>query len=267
MTIPEPQRGFLEQIVSRLKKDDRLLGVAIGGSYLRGEMDEYSDLDLIIVVDDVYYQQILNERQMFASKLGSLLVAFTGEHVGEPRLLICLYENPLLHVDLKFLLLQDFTIDRIENPIVLWEQKDLLTLAIKDNSRHYPPLDLQWIEDRFWVWIHYTATKLGRGELFEAIDALSFIRGQVLAPLAKIQAGKLPRGVRNLETELPHLLPDFCQTIPIQHDHHEIAKALQHSIYLYRQFRDALKTPALIVHSSAETASTQYLQAVVDGKK
>ncbi|MER7057532.1 MULTISPECIES: hypothetical protein [unclassified Streptomyces] len=27
--------------------------------------------------------------------------------------------------------------------------------------------DLQWIEDRFWIWVHYGATKLGRGELFE----------------------------------------------------------------------------------------------------
>ncbi|MBW4687912.1 MAG: nucleotidyltransferase domain-containing protein [Komarekiella atlantica HA4396-MV6] len=267
MPVSEPQRGFLEQIIAQLKKDDRLLGLAIGGSYLSGEMDEYSDLDLIIVVADVYYQQVLHERKLFAHRLGSLLAAFTGEHVEEPRLLICLYENPLLHVDFKFLVLEDFKIDRIENPIVLWEQDNLLTLAIKDNPRNYPPLDLQWIEDRFWVWVHYVATKLGRGELFEAIDFLSYIRGQVLAPLAKIQAGKRPRGVRNLETELPHLLADFRQTIPMKHDSLEIAKALQHSIYLYRQFREALDKPYLVVHSSAEKASMQYLQTVIDGFK
>ncbi|MDZ8056309.1 MAG: nucleotidyltransferase domain-containing protein [Aulosira sp. ZfuVER01] len=267
MPVPEPQRGFLEQIISQLKRDDRLLGVAIGGSYLSGQMDEYSDLDLIIVVADAHYQQVLHERKLFANQLGSLLAAFTGEHVGEPRLLICLYENPLLHVDFKFLVLEDFKIDRIENPIVLWEQNNLLTLAIKENPRTYPPLDLQWIEDRFWVWVHYGATKLGRGELFEAIDFLSFIRGQVLAPLAKIQAGLLPRGVRNLETELPHLLADFRQTIPMKHDRLEIAKALQHSIYLYRQFREASNKPELVVDSSAEMASMQYLQTVIDGLK
>ncbi|WP_412980309.1 nucleotidyltransferase domain-containing protein [Nostoc sp. UIC 10607] len=264
MPIPEPQRGFLEQIISRLKKDDRLLGVAIGGSYLSGEMDEYSDLDLIIVVADAYYQQVLHERKLFANHSGSLLAAFTGEHVGEPRLLICLYENPLLHVDFKFLVLEDFKIDRVENPIVLWEKDNLLTLVIKDNPRNYPPLDLQWVEDRFWVWVHYGATKLGRGELFEAIDFLSFIRGQVLAPLAKMQAGLLPRGVRNFETELPHLLADFRQTIPMKYDSFEIAKAFQHSIYLYRQFREGLNKPELVVHSSAETASMQYLQTVID---
>jgi predicted nucleotidyltransferase len=265
MLISEPHQRFLEQITSKLQQDNRLIGVAIGGSYLNGEMDEYSDLDLIVVIDDIHYKQVLNQGQLFANHLGSLLVSFTGEHVGEPRLLICLYENPLVHVDFKFLLLQDFKTDRIENPIVLWEQDNLLTLAIKDNPRNYPPLDLQWIEDRFWVWVHYFATKLGRGEFFEAIDFLSFIRGQVLAPLAKIQAGKLPRGVRKLETELPNLLADFRQTIPLQYNNREIAKAFQHSIYLYHQFRDVLKNPTLVVHSSAEAASIQYLQRVIDG--
>lgn len=267
MPVPEIQREFLEQIISKLQQDHRLLGVAIGGSYLRDTMDEYSDLDLIIVVDDIHYEQVLNERQTFANRLGSLLVSFTGEHVGEPRLLICLYNNPLLHIDLKFLLLEDFTINCIENPIVLWEKEDCLTTAIKEHPKNYPPLDLQWIEDRFWVWVHYAATKLGRGELFEVIDFLSFIRGQVLTPLAKIQAGKLPRGVRNLETELPHLLTDFRQTIPLQHNHFEIAKAIQHSIYLYRLLREALKTPALVVHSLAENASMKYLQTVIEGLK
>jgi predicted nucleotidyltransferase len=267
MPVPEPQRSFLEQILASLKTDDRLLGIAIGGSYLSGEMDEYSDLDLAIVVDDVYYEQVLKERQQIASRLGSLLAVFTGEHVGEPRLLICLYDNPLVHVDLKFLLLQDFKTDRVENPVILWERGNLLTCAVEENARNYPPLDLQWIEDRFWVWVHYGATKLGRGELFEAIDFLSYLRGQVLAPLAKVQAGRLPRGVRNLERELPHLLPDFCQTIPSKHNAYEIAQAFQHTIRFYRQLRDATKLPELILRSQAEVASTRYLQTVIDAFK
>ena len=38
----------------------------------------------------------------FAAGLGPLLACFTGEHVGEPRLLIALYGPPPVHVDLKF---------------------------------------------------------------------------------------------------------------------------------------------------------------------
>ena len=267
MPVPEPQQELLAQILAKLKTDDRLLGVAVGGSYLREEMDEYSDLDLIIVVDDVHYEQVLNERQLLASKLGKLLAAFTGEHVGEPRLLICLYDSPLVHVDLKFLLLQDFQTDRVENPIILWERGNLLTLAVSENPRNYPPFDLQWIEDRFWVWVHYGATKLGRGELFEVIDFLSFLRGQVLAPLAKVQAGLLPRGVRNLEREIPSYLSDFRQTIPAKHDQEEIARSLQHTIHLYRQLRSKLTMPELIIRSQTETASTKYLEKVIDDFK
>ncbi|MFN6497970.1 MAG: nucleotidyltransferase domain-containing protein [Nostoc sp. DedQUE01] len=263
MAVPEPQRELLEQILANLKRDERLLGVAIAGSYLTGEMDEYSDLDLIIVVDDVHYQQVLQERQLLASKLGKLLAAFTGEHVGEPRLLICLYDEPLVHVDLKFLLLEDFQKDRVENPIVLWEQRNLLSLAVCENPRNYPPVDPQWIEDRFWVWVHYGATKLGRGELFEVIDFLSFLRGQVLAPLAKVQAGLLPRGVRNLEKEIPSLVSDFCETIPAKHDVQEIVRSLQYTISFYCQLRAELKTPELIIRSQAEAASKKYLQAVI----
>lgn len=264
MFIPEPHRAFLRQTLEKLQQDERLLGVAIAGSYLSGEMDEYSDLDLIIVVDDVYYQQILQERQIFVSGFGSLLAAFTGEHVGEPRLLICLYDNPLLHVDFKFLTLPAFSTDRVENPAILWERENLLTSVVTNNPCNYPPVDVQWIEDRFWVWIHYCATKLGRGELFEAFDFLAFLRGQVLAPLAKLEAGLLPRSLRNLEKEIPQYLGDFCQTIAAKHDRYEIAQALQNTIIFYRQLRDAVNLPDLVVRSSAEFASTQYLQQVID---
>ena len=39
---------------------------------------------------------------------------FTGEHVGESRVLICLYGPPLLHVDLKFVSLSDAAMGRQE---------------------------------------------------------------------------------------------------------------------------------------------------------
>lgn len=42
---------------------------------------------------------------------------------------------------------------------------------------------LQWFEARAWIWLHYAATKLARGELYEAIGMLGFFREQVLGPL------------------------------------------------------------------------------------
>lgn len=90
---------------------------------IHGAMDEYSDLDLVIVYDNAYRNEIMEQGIQLAEELEQLLSAFTGEHVGEPRLVICLYGPPLLHVDLKFISKSELRI-RTENPIVLWERDE-----------------------------------------------------------------------------------------------------------------------------------------------
>jgi predicted nucleotidyltransferase len=117
--VPVPHAAFLRRAVERLSADPRLVGVAAGGSYLTGTMDEFSDLDLVVAVDPPAYLQVMEERHQIAASLGPLLSAFTGEHVGEPRVLICLYGPPLLHVDLKFVALGDIA-ERVEDPAVIW---------------------------------------------------------------------------------------------------------------------------------------------------
>lgn len=134
----------------------------------------------------------------YAQSLGNFLSGFTGEHVGEPRLLICLYDEPLLHVDLKFVTPEEFSI-RVENPIILFDKNNVLKTIIENTEAHFPSPDFQWIEDRFWKWGHYILQMIERGELFEAIDALSFVRSTVLGPLLHIKEEQLARGVRKLE--------------------------------------------------------------------
>ena len=49
---PALHAAFLSHAVPQLAADTRLVGVAVGGSYLDGSMDEWSDLDLVIAVTD-----------------------------------------------------------------------------------------------------------------------------------------------------------------------------------------------------------------------
>src|SRR3954464_14775951 len=127
--LPELHGTFLKEALPRLQADERIVAVAAGGSFLTGGMDAYSDLDLVIAVNPSAAPQIMAERQQIASTLGSLLVSFTGEHVGEPRLLICLYGPPLLHVDLKFISVSDAE-RRVEDPVILWERDGQLTTIL-----------------------------------------------------------------------------------------------------------------------------------------
>jgi hypothetical protein len=241
----------------RFTSDSRIVAVAAGGSYGSDAMDEFSDLDLVVVVEPAEQAAVLADRQGIADSLGSLLAAFTGEHVGEPRLLICLYGAPLLHVDLKFVALSEMA-KRVEEPAVLWERDGRLTAVLRCGHAEYPAPDPQWVEDRFWVWIHYAAGKIGRGELFEAIDCLAFIRSSALGPLGLRRSGARPAGVRKIEGAAPVLAEQLRRTVPA-YDARDCVRALRASADVYRQLRGNPGAAGVRLQSAAEAAAMDYL--------
>lgn len=249
-------RSTLDTAISALKEDSRIVGAAAGGSYITGAMDEYSDIDLVVAVEPDAYAAVSAERRQIAARMGSLLAAFTGEHVGEPRLLICLYQSPLMHVDLKFVNLDDAAA-RVEDPVILWERDGRLTAALQRDVARYPAPDPQWIEDRFWIWTHYCATKIGRGELFEVLDFLSYLRSQVLGPLALAAAGARPSGVRKMETLAPDFAVRLKATVAI-HDRASCISALDAAVALYLELRAPVLS-TLICDDHVRTTVTTYL--------
>jgi predicted nucleotidyltransferase len=258
--VPSAHAEFLRRATDRLREDPRVVGVAAGGSYLTRTMDEFSDLDLVVAVEPGAYRAVLDDRPRIASSLGPLLAAFTGEHVGEPRVLICLYGAPLLHVDLKFVSLPDVA-ERVEDPAVLWERDGRLSAALRGGAARFPAPDRQWIEDRFWVWVHYGAGKIGRGELFEAQDMLAFLRGHVLGPLALQAAGARPSGVRRIETSAPERARQMQATLAAP-TAASCAAALRAAAHLYRAWRAEAAAPALVPRKEAEAAAMAYLDDV-----
>lgn len=257
--IQEFQIKFVENAKDILMHDSRIEGIALGGSWITQDIDQYSDLDFIIAVNSDYYLDVLQDRYLIAKKLGELLVAFTGEHVGEPRLLICLYNAPLLHVDLKFVDISDMQ-KRIEDPVVIWDRNGELYELINKSYALFPILKLQWIEDRFWIWIHYAALKYGRGEIFELLDFLSFLRSTVLGPLLLMKNGELPRGVRKIEQHIEtNDLKSFSHTVA-SYNKNQCADALINCIRLYKDLRNTInQNNDLVINEIAEREVLKYL--------
>lgn len=262
LALPEAHHSFLQTALPQLAADPRLVGVAAGGSLISGTMDEFSDLDLVIAVEPTLVDQVMQNRYPIAEQLGPLLTAFTGEHVNEPRLLICLYGPPLLHVDLKFVSLSDVAI-RVEDPLILWERDGRLSAALQQGTAQYPLPNLQWIEDRFWIWIHYCAVKIGRGELLEAVDFLAVLRAQVLGPLSLMEQGARPWGVRKIEFCAPHRAAEMQQTIAT-YDPQSCLASLRIAVQLYQTLR-AKYLPSLLVSTAAEAAVIEYLDQIEAG--
>jgi len=254
------QQEFANRAKEILEPDDNVIGLAVAGSWLTDEIDEFSDLDLILVTQ----QKISHDKNLmlgYAKKLGDFLSGFTGEHVGEPRLLICLYDNPLLHVDIKFLTLEEFQ-SRIETPVLLIDKGGKLVNIIHHTEVRFPCPDYQWIEDRFWTWIHYALLKTGRGEYFEAYDFMGFLRMVVFGPLLHIKNGNLPRGVRKVETALKTSdLEKLKLTIP-DYNRQSLLESMRNAVSLYRHLRAELFDSKVNLQNNTEEKVMRYFEEI-----
>ncbi len=260
--ILDSHKLFLEKISQRLKKDERILGVGVGGSYITQDMDEFSDLDLVIAIHPDHYNDIMDSRVDIANSMGNMLSAFTGEHVGEPRVIISLYDERgfLIHVDYKFVSLDDIS-NRVEDPIILWQRDECITKQFSKSEAHFPMPSMQWIEDRFWVWVHYGTLKIGRGELFETIEFISFLRQNVIGPMLLIKNNKLPKGVRKIETDAPDHINELTETIAT-HNLQSCIVSLENIIKLYIKLRENLFSDDIVIKTMAQAKTLLYFEEI-----
>jgi hypothetical protein len=253
-------KEFIENIITIVKSDPTIAGLAIGGSWIDNQIDEYSDLDFILITDQLVSDSF-NKMYSYAERFGNLLNVFTGEHVGEKRLLVCLYDDPLIHVDIKFIVMEDLK-HRVENPVVLWDRDGSMKRIIEATIPEWPAVNYQWMEDRFWTWIHYTASKIGRGEYFEALDCLSFLRLNVLSPLLQIKYRQKPRGLRKIEQICSkEELLKLQKTIPV-YSIESIMYSLEIAIDLYKELRQGLFKSTVDFRTQTEKRCVDYFNEI-----
>jgi predicted nucleotidyltransferase len=258
--LPPLAGPLLDRLLTVAEHDERIVGVTAGGSAVTGTMDEFSDLDLIVVCRDGDDDAVLADVRGLAAAVGPLLVAFSGDHVGEPRLLIALYGPPLLHVDIKVIALRGLA-HRVEDAHVLWERDGSVRDAMSTTGAVWPSPDGQWIEDRFWVWVHYGATKIGRGELFECLELLTLLRSAALGPLIAREHGQRPQGVRRVERHAPELVDALAATVG-DHSREGCTAALGAAAQLYRALRARAADPTLERRADAEREALAFLDAL-----
>lgn len=235
-TLPALHLEFIERVRNEVQHDRRLTALLAGGSYIHGGFDEHSDLDFVVVVADESYSEVMASRNEFAQRVGDLLAAFTGEHVGEPRLLICLYGPPLIHVDLKFVTASDLG-RLVERPAVVFARTPEQVDSWLDSATiAWPNASPEWFEQRAWIWLHYGATKLARGELFEATGMLAFFRDQVLGPMLHRRAGRPQRGVRRIEAFGGPSVGQLADTMATL-DPESVRRAFRRAVDMYLDLR------------------------------
>ena len=255
ISLPVAHRHLLLGIIEKLSLRPDLLGLAAGGSFAHGPMDQYSDLDLKVVVHPRQAIAVMGTRRQIAESLGELLVAYTAEHIGLPQMLVCLYANGPIHAALNFVTPEEFATEP-ERPVILWDRDGTLEEALAGRQTAISGIDWQWMEDRFWVWTHCALTKVGRGELFSALEYLSLIREKVLGPIVLEISGGRPYSVRRVEQAAAEYVSALQGTVA-HYDKREIMAAIQQEVKLYRLLRRAQRP-----RDAAEAAVGAYLAAM-----
>ena len=236
--LPRHKRRLLAACeVGRAEPD--VVGMAIAGSFVDGKPDEYSDLDLRVVVRDRTLEGVFSRREEIASNSGPLIAAFTGEHVGEPQLLITLYED-LVHVDFLFVALADAAERNLGRQVqVLWERTHEVSAALSHPYVADPVADLNYLEARIWTWTWYIQSKILRGELWEAASALNFVRDAALFRLLALEHGMRFRGARHVQGLLGGRAVTFAQTQTAV-EQLALLAALRATVRLYLELADPL---------------------------
>ncbi|PCJ14905.1 MAG: oxalate:formate antiporter [Candidatus Cloacimonadota bacterium] len=256
----EPHKTFINTTINQLSLDSRILGISLAGSIATGSADQFSDIDFVISVDPNSYDEVLEDKVNIVSSIALFLTGFTGEHVGDKRLLICLYDSPLLHVDFKFVSLNDVP-NETSNSCLIWQRDTRFGEALSKIRVIPQSIDFQWIEDRFWIWIHYVGTKVARGEKFEVLEFLSFIRTNVLVPLGLFEAGQSGFGVRKLEFLAPEFAQELKETVA-SYDQKSLESAVKSCIRIYINLRTKIKAKGLHHHLDCQKATMDFIDSI-----
>jgi hypothetical protein len=253
------QQEFLDRAVSIAEKDSRFIGLA-----LHQESDhehEFTDLEFVFVCAPISFGDCAADLKGVAEALGPLLLSYEQEKTDAERELSCLYDEPLRRIDLRLLPTDGAAM--LRHPRVLWERDGTLSAELAKYRDVAPVIDLQWMEDRFWLWLHSAAMALKEGAIFEALHQMSCLRTRILAPMLLKKQAQPADALKGLEQAGGDELSSLRATVPL-YDARSCEISLREAAKLYVGLRETLAPEELVRHRRAEMAVMRHLHTVSD---
>ena len=216
------------------------VSVLLSGSVASGNVDELSDLDLELIVHDAANRQkVRDDVDRMIRELAKPIAHFPATHLGLRELEVYFldYESTVVKVDI-------WTADMGSLPLLLdaaliHDPGGVVAQArarLRAHSSSDAPADYDDLHHKFCGWMWFTAVKIRRGHLFEAVESLDFMRSYALLPLLHAARSNPLHGYRHLEQRLASTtLAELRETYPSRHDHAEITRAFGSLVDLFRR--------------------------------
>ena len=186
-SIAENAEAVIEQLVAACAADDRVAAVFLGGSLARGEADEYSDIDLCVIVRDEAYPDVIAGRDAFVRAVGEPLFL---EDFGHDHMAFAILADGT-ELELNFFRASDLETIRPGPHRVLLDKDAILTgvtFASPEPDREEQLEQLRQILFWFWHDVGHFAAAIGRGQLWWAAGQLEQLRACCVT-LVRIEQG------------------------------------------------------------------------------
>lgn len=176
--LPPNYQAILDRFVAACRDDARVVAAFLGGSYVRGTADAYSDLDLGLIITDAAYNDFFAEREAFIRALGVPLFLEDWNCSGVDMLFFIF--SDAVECELALGRESHFAHIHVGPYRVLLDKGDILANAVFPE----PTVDLEaqraMIHQQiYWFWhdlSHHFITPLARGELWGAYGCLEEMR-------------------------------------------------------------------------------------------
>ncbi len=238
-----PLKKIYDTCINKLKEFPEIQAIGVKGSLIKGTVDQYSDIDLVVfTAEESGIIKLKTQIQEYFSTAFKLLSFFPATHIGMGNLLIFFLDfgDTVLKVDIE-IALSSMAASKMEFLLVSDPQNSIPESITAGGQLFYNTPDTGDIYAKFTGWIWYTYTKTERGEITEAIDALHVMRSYAVIPFAQLLHGLPLEGHRYLEKRFPPaLVSALLTTYPAAPEKQAVLRALINIAALFTKLAEEL---------------------------
>lgn len=177
LSLPKHREVLLENALNDLTSDSNVLGIYQAGSLARGNFDNYSDIDLHIIVTPEKKANFIKDKQNRARKWGAVLF-FEDFNPSSP--VVVSHYDSFIKVDSWYHSPEEVVPSIwLKGYKVLYDPNNIIRVVIKESSYKIYKPSLEEVE--FWrgklvAFIHETYRAVMRNEIYYALSNLDRVR-------------------------------------------------------------------------------------------
>lgn len=195
------QRKMLSKCTSLLQVDPRIEGAYVVGSMADETEDEYSDIDLYVVVKEEHYAEVYGERFKFAKRIGEVLSTFEVEWPN-CQMLGVIYRN-YVEIDICYTKLGQAEVFSDRYKVVLDRSGRVQKTLITREYPKDPKTELKrQIEFALYNLLH-AVNMLHRGEYWSSIKQIETLRKRTVSLVEVLLKKEVGEEYRKLESVFP----------------------------------------------------------------